>query len=325
MRSSGRRRPSSCAACSPVLRGMLISRIARSMSSWSARLTASSPSAASATTFRSGSALRRSVSPLRTISWSSATSTRVTVRIGTLALYRDRHLESDLDAAGASRFDCNGAADDQRALADASQAPTFGALAIEALPVVDDAEHDAVGIVLERERHFACAAVSCGVGQAFLRNSVKNKFNARIEPGESGGELSPDRDAGPVGERACEVCERAGEVEMVKDLRAQLLRRSPDVFEARLYCRLRFAECHALLRRRVSCDALEQEEHAGHRLADLVVEAARDPLPLFFLGVQCSCAGLTSLRLEAFHHPVEGLLERADLAAAVDGHALATA
>ena len=55
------------------------------------------------------------------------------------------------------------------------------------------------------------------------------------------------------------------------------------------------------------------------------MEAARDPLALFFLGVQCSRAGLAPLRLEPFHHRVEGVLERADLAAAVDGHALAAA
>ena len=73
---------------------------------------------------------------------------------------------------------------------------------------------------------------------------------------------------------------------MIKDLRTQLLRGSADVFEARLYGRLRFGECRALLRRRVVCEALEQEEHAGHRLTDLVVQAARDPLPLFFLRVQ---------------------------------------
>jgi hypothetical protein len=55
------------------------------------------------------------------------------------------------------------------------------------------------------------------------------------------------------------------------------------------------------------------------------VEAAGDPLPLFFLRVQSSCASLAPLRLEPFHHPVEGVLERADLADALCGHALATA
>src|SRR5438067_2024860 len=80
------------------------------------------PSAASATTLRSGSAVRRSFSPLRTISWSSATSTRVTVGIGTLVLCLDRDLESDLGTAGGCGFDRDGAADDQRALADAAQA-----------------------------------------------------------------------------------------------------------------------------------------------------------------------------------------------------------
>jgi hypothetical protein len=45
-----------------------------------------------------------------------------------------------------------------------------GACAIEAAPIVEDAEHNAVGVVLEGERHFGCAAVSCGVRQALLCN-----------------------------------------------------------------------------------------------------------------------------------------------------------
>ena len=89
----------------------------------------------------------------------------------------DRNLESDLDAAGGCGFDRDGAADDQRALADAAQAAAFGACAIEAAPVVEDAEHDAVGVVLERERHLAGAAVSCGVRQALLCNSVEDEFD----------------------------------------------------------------------------------------------------------------------------------------------------
>ena len=71
------------------------------------------------------------------------------------------------------------------------------------------------------------------------------------------------RDTRPDRERAREVCERAGEAEVVEDLRAQLLRGSADIFEARLDGRLRFAECRVLLLRGVLCEALEQEEHAG--------------------------------------------------------------
>src|SRR6478609_6795274 len=105
---------------------------------------------------------------------------------------------------------------------------------------------------------------------------------------------------------------------MVEDLRTQLLRGSADVFKARLYRRLRFGESRPLLWRRVVCEAPEQEKHPGHRLTDLVVKAARDPLSFFFLRVQCSCARLAPLGLKPFHHRVEGALERADLAGAVD-------
>ena len=86
---------------------------------------------------------------------------------------------------------------------------------------------------------------------------------------------------------------------MVEDLGTQLLRGTADVVEARLDGRLCVAECDALLWCRIPGEALELEEHAGHRLADLVVETARDPLPLFFLRVQRSRSGLSPLGFEA--------------------------
>ena len=55
IRNSGRRRWSALAACSPVILGIEMSRIARSMSVASARRNASAPSPASANTSRSGS------------------------------------------------------------------------------------------------------------------------------------------------------------------------------------------------------------------------------------------------------------------------------
>ena len=66
------RREISRAAWIPVIRGMAMSRMARSTASPVAAAMASAPSAATATTFRSGSASMIRRSPWRTRAWSSA-------------------------------------------------------------------------------------------------------------------------------------------------------------------------------------------------------------------------------------------------------------
>ena len=67
--------------------------------------------------------------------------------------------------------------------------------------------------------------------------------------------------------------------------------------------------------------ALDLEHHPGKCLANLVVELARDPLPLALLHEQRPAGALASLGLEAVEHLVEGLCERDDGRAAVDPHA----
>src|SRR3954447_7283934 len=99
-----------------------------------------------------------------------------------LTLRHGRNLEPDLNAVGWRRFDRDGAADDQRALTDAAQAATFGAAAIEAAPVVEDPEDDAVRVVFELERDLARAAVPRGICQALLCDSVDHELDLRIEP-----------------------------------------------------------------------------------------------------------------------------------------------
>ena len=64
--------------------------------------------------------------------------------------------------------------------------------------------------------------------------------------------------------------------------------------------------------------ALDLEHHAGQRLADLVVELARDPLPLALLHEQRAARALAPLGLQAVEHLVERLRERDDGRAAVD-------
>src|SRR5689334_9287776 len=93
-----------------------MSRTARSMSSSSARLTASVPSLASATTCRSGSASSTSFRPLRTTSKSSAIRIRVFSGMGMLHL-SERDVELNLRAGPVVRADLQLPADEQCSLA----------------------------------------------------------------------------------------------------------------------------------------------------------------------------------------------------------------
>jgi hypothetical protein len=81
----------------------------------------------------------------------------------------------------------------------------------------------------------------------------------------------------------------------------------------------------ALLGGRAGGHPLELEQHRGHRLPDLIVQAAGEPLPLLLLRLQGICAGVAALRFQPLEHRVEGPFERADLARADHRDALPAA
>ena len=154
------------------------------------------------------------------------------------------------------------------------------------------------------------------VGQAFLGDAVEDELDVAIELTELRVNPSVDGDARSPCERAREVVEGACESEVVERLGAQLLGDPANLFEVGADCFLCFLERASLCGRRISAELLQEEEDAGHRLADLVVEAAGDSLSLLFSGLQGTRAGLATLGLQAFEHAVERSLERADLAGA---------
>jgi hypothetical protein len=64
-------------------------------------------------------------------------------------------------------------------------------------------------------------------------------------------------------------------------------------------------------------DLLEQEQHAGHALPDLVVQLGRDPFPLCLLRRERAPPALASLRLQPLEHLVERAHQVGHLAAPV--------
>ena len=69
--------------------------------------------------------------------------------------------------------------------------------------------------------------------------------------------------------------------------------------------------------------SFDLEHDAGERLADLVVQLARDPLALALLDEQRPARAVAPLGLQPVEHLVEGLRQRDDRRPAVDAHALA--
>ena len=112
---------------------------------------------------------------------------------------------------------------------------------------------------------------------------------------------------------------------MVENLRTELLRQAADVIEARLHDLLRLVELSLLFRGRGCSESLELEENGGHRLADLVVQAAREALTLRFLCLERVRAGIATLLGEPLEHHVERPFQATDLAWADDRQPLAAA
>ena len=81
------------------------------------------------------------------------------------------------------------------------------------------------------------------------------------------------------------------------------------------------SSCVAQLVGDVGGEAFDLEHHAGERLADLVVQLARDPPPLGLLHQQRQPRALAALGLEPVEHLVERCRQRADVSIGVrDGH-----
>ena len=198
-------------------------------------------------------------------------------------------------------------------------------LGLESLPVIDDAQDDAALAALEGEQHLAGLGVTGDVRQAFLGDTVEDELCLRVERRQVSLEPPPDAHVRALLEATGKFRERAGKPEVVEEFGAQFLRETAHVVEAGLHDLLGLGQLRALLRARVGGQSLELEQDGGHRLSDLVVQAAGEPLALLLLSLQGVGTGVAAFLLQPLEHPVEGLFERADLANAVDRQALSAA
>ena len=303
------------------MRGMLTSRIARSTSLGERRFDRLG------TVLRLGDdlevGLRRRAPccrPERTIGWSSATRIRVTSGIGISAA-------SAGPRAGprrrrAARLDRERAADEQRALAHAAQAaaPFDGRLG-EAAPSSTTRRTTLAGARSSESTTRVAPRVAGHVRQALLGDAIDGELGLGRELRQVGGKAPLD--AIPL----CVVNCRESSVSALTSPRCssisrpQLLRDPPHLLERLAHGLLRLGELAPLLgagprARRAGADA-------GQHLADLVVEAARDPQPLRLLRRERPPAALAPLDLEPLEHLVERAHELRDLGAAPLGNPLA--
>jgi hypothetical protein len=141
-------------------------------------------------------------------------------------------------------------------------------------------------------------------------------MHAGVQLPELGIDVAIDDDVRASRKCAREIVDGTCKAEVVEGLGAQFLRDSANLVEVRANRFLCFLERSSLGRGSVLSELLQEQEHAGHRLPNLVMEPARDPLPFVLSSLQRPGAGLATFGFEALDHPIEGSLERADFAGA---------
>ena len=115
----------------------------------------------------------------------------------------------------------------------------------------------------------------------------------------------------------------AGQPEVLKCLGAERANDAPDVLGSAARGLAQLVELLAKLVGDPRGEALDLEHDARERLADLVVQLARHPLPLALLDHEGPSGALALLRFQPVEHLVEGVGECRDLGAALDVDALA--
>src|SRR6185437_2397118 len=97
-------------------------------------------------------------------------------------------------------------------------------------------------------------------------------------------ERALDVQAARLDDRRAECDQRAPQAELVEHLGSQAAGDRPDVLGAAAGGLADGLELDPDVLRRATRDRLAAQEEPGERLADLVVQLARDPLPLRLLG-----------------------------------------
>src|SRR6266511_1756922 len=277
----GRRRASSRAACKPDIRGMATSRITRPTSPAKAFSTASAPSAASATTSKSGSRFSSSASPRRTTAWSSATRTLV---------------------GGASRITFPpGPA---RSLEPRRRHPP---------PIIDHPTPDPALPRPHRQLHAGGARVAGDIVQALLHDPIQRQLHVTVKFQQLRREPALHLDARARGKRPRQRPQRAHQPQMLQQLRPQLLRDTADLLKAAPDRLLGVSKLPPAFRHDRILQPRQQHQHPGHGLPDLVVQLAGDPLAFGLLRRHRPTAALAPLRLQPLQHLVERRHQGQDL------------
>ena len=183
-------------------------------------------------------------------------------------------------------------------------------------------QHDPAGRSLEADIDPRSLRVARDVRQALLRDTVDHELFVVVEPRQARTDDAVDADARLLAEAGDERRERADEPQVVERLRTQLAGDVTDVVEALTRRVLRFHDIGLEFGGSPVREPLEQQHDSGERLADLVVELARDSLPFRLLRRKSAPAALAPLALEPVEHLVEDPDELAYLGGPGDGESM---
>src|SRR5207244_1898847 len=144
-----------------------------------------------------------------------------------------RCFEPYLDATRVGSLDRERRSDQQRALAHAAQPSTSGGyLAVEAAPIVDHAQDDALPTRLERKPDPARLRMPGDVREALLSNPVHRQLHIRVQRRQLAREVLLELETGALGDARRERLQRARESEVLEQLRPELLRDSTYLVDA---------------------------------------------------------------------------------------------
>src|SRR5690242_9541138 len=178
------------------------------------------------------------------------------------------------------------------ALAHADEAERAGVarlLAADPASVVADADHEPATRLLEPDLHARRTRVAGDVRERLLDDAEHGDRAIGVERGVVAADAQPAADSRPRLELARLPLERRGEADVVEE-------RRPEVPRDRLYAvdGAVHQRCHALHlldlrgsgRLEPAAEPVEVDPERGERLAELVVDLARDPATLVLLDLE---------------------------------------
>ena len=165
----------------------------------------------------------------------------------------------------------------------------------------------------------AGGGVAGDVGQALLHDAVDREFDLTVQSRRVRVDLAVDGDAGAVAEPTGQFGQCADQPEVIQQAWAQFLGDPGDLGDGGADGFLGVAQLAAAAVGDAVVEAFQLHEHAGHGLADLVVQLGGNPTTFGLLGRDRPAGAVAAFGLEPGEHVVERGDQSSDLTAPTGG------